>query len=105
MEFLNKVELKGIVGRVHVQNIAGKEHAKLSMATNYAYADAEGNAVIETTWHNVTASNLPEGVDKGSKVHVIGRIRKRRYTDENGVEKYLDEIIASQIKVIEEEQQ
>ena len=60
----------------------------------------------DNTWHQVTAfknDRMPdlESLDKGVAVEVKGRIRNQRYTDANGVEKQMSEIIASQLKVLD----
>lgn len=51
----------------------------------------DGNSVIEPTWHHVTAwegwdiHNLNQ-LKKGSFVHVLGRLRNRKYTTHNPVD-------------------
>ena len=106
MEQLNSVILRGIVGNARIQNIGETQMARFSLATNYAFKSRSGEAVIETTWHQVTAfksDRMPElsTLDKGVAVEVKGRIRNQRYTDANGVEKQMSEIIASQLKVLD----
>lgn len=106
MEFINKVEIKGLVGTAKTETVLDKKICKLSVATNYAYKSCDGMAVIETTWWNVTAfeggkiKKLPE-ITKGDAVHVIGRMQKRRYTDAAGNEHTLSEVVASEIKTVE----
>ena len=86
MEQLNRVELLGSVGSIRIQRISGANVANFTLATNLAYRDKDGCAIIETTWHNVTAwegkdiQNL-DRIAKGSKVHLTGRIRCQRFTD------------------------
>ena len=60
-------------------------------------------SVIETMWHYVVAWNIPEGIDKGSKIHVVGRLRARRYTDSEGVDRNMVEVVANKIEVIDED--
>ncbi len=79
----------------------------MSVATNYAYRDKDGNAVIETTWHNVVAWEGKEiigleSIEKGSKVEVLGRLRSQRYTGEDGVERTTYEVLARSLKVLDE---
>ena len=84
MEQLNRIELRGNVGSVRLQAVGDKQVAKLTVATNYIYKGKDGEPVIETTWHNVTAwegkniANLSK-VEKGDKVHILGRLRKKIY--------------------------
>ena len=106
MEQLNRVELRGILGVLRVMSVGDMRYATMSVATNYAYKDAEGFPVIETTWHLVTAwegKACPDlsVLQKGDKVHVIGRIRCRRYTDVSGIEKMQTDIVANTLEKIE----
>ena len=73
MEQINKIELRGNVGNVKIQEYGGSESIRFSLATNYAYKGKDGQPVIETTWHNVTAwsgKGMPDfhKIDKGSLV-------------------------------------
>ena len=106
MEQLNRIEIRGIVGSVRVQNVGNTKVANLSVATDYAFTTKDGGAVIETTWHYVT---VWEGKDiqnldllkKGSGIHVIGRLRNRKYTTPDGIERIVYDIMASKLEVVE----
>ena len=106
MEQLNKVELIGTVGTIRMTEVGEASSARLSLATNYAYRSKDGAAVIETTWHNVTAwegksfTNLAK-FEKGCKVEVEGRLRGQRYTDSEGIERYAFEVVAYHLNLIE----
>lgn len=107
MEQLNKVNLRGIIGSVKTFNIGDRKCAKITVATNYAYRSQDGYAVIETSWHNVTAweGNSIHDVDqlkKGDAVEIIGRLKNQRYTSADGTEHSSVEILASSLKVITE---
>ena len=70
-----------------------------------AYKNRSGEAVIEVTWHQVTAFKNDKMPDfstlvKGAGVEVKGRLRNNRYTDSNGVERTMTEILASQVSVL-----
>lgn len=106
MEQLNSVILRGIIGNARIQNIGNTEMARFSLATNYAFKNRSGEPVIETTWHQVTTfknDRIPElsTLDKGVAIEVKGRIRNQRYTDANGIERHVSEVIASQLKVLD----
>ena len=106
MEQLNSVILRGIIGNARIQNIGNTEMARFSLATNYAFKNRSGEPVIETTGHQVTAfknDRIPElsTLDKGVAIEVKGRIRNQRYTDANGIERHVSEVIASQLKVLD----
>ena len=80
--------------------------AHLTLATNIAYKDREGGAVIETTWHNISAwegrgvQDLANIV-KGSKLYVQGRVRNQRYTGSDGVEHNSTDILANRLVLID----
>lgn len=105
MEQLNKIELRGILGVIRVQNVGEQHHATMNVATNYAYKDADGCPVIETTWHTVTAwegKDCPDlaSLQKGDPVHVIGRLRCRRYVDSAGIDRVCYDVVAQHVERI-----
>lgn len=107
MEQLNKVELRGVIGNIRVQNIGDTQMARFSVATDYAFKNRRGAAIIETTWHAVIAFQSDKMCDlselqRGSRVYVLGRLRNNRFTDWNGVERTVTEILANEVRKIEE---
>ena len=107
MEQLNRIELRGSVGSIRIQKISGANVANFTVATNLAYRDKDGTPIIETTWHNVTAwegkeITCLENLERGDKVHLVGRIRNQRYVDGNGNERTGTEVVAQRITKIEE---
>jgi len=109
MEQLNKVSLRGIVGSARTSSVAERKILRMAVATNLAYRDKDGCAVIETTWHNVVAWESPQVCDldsfsKGDKVEVVGRIRNQRMTREDGVEYTCSEIVATSLVKLESEE-
>ena len=110
MEQLNKVELKGIVGNVRIQTYDENRMARIGLATNYAYKDKEGTAVIDTSWHNVIAwegRNIQglEKIGKGTKLQVIGRLRYQNYTGVDGIDRVGTDILANQVQIIDDPSQ
>ena len=108
MEYINKIQLRGIVGRNIVCTVADTEIARMSVSTNYTYKDREGNAVIETQWHNITAfadkaatAQVLESIAKGDTVEVSGHLRYQRVSDNEGNYKYVPEIIAERVEKID----
>ena len=106
MEQLNKVELRGVIGVIRVQNVGENRYATMSVATNYCYRGGDGCPVIETTWHIVTAWEGGNCRDldllqKGDKIHVTGRLRCRKYLDAVGIERTQTEVIASNLEKVE----
>ena len=107
MEQLNKIEIRGIIGRVNVKGIGDTKVANISVATDYAYKSQDGSVIIETTWHNVVAwegkeiQNLDQ-LKKGSFVHVCGRLRNRKYVASDGTERTVCDIVARSLELVEE---
>lgn len=106
---LNRVEMRGIVGCSRLQEIADTFVARFTIATNYAYKAKDGCAVIETTWSECTffpkqGDETARKLKKGTKVHLIGRLRNQRYTDADGVEHSNCEIVVSQLEIIGEDE-
>lgn len=102
MEQLNRIELKGNVGNVRLSTVGENQVARFSLATNFIYKGKEGDAVIETTWHNVVAWNgrgMPDltKIEKGQPLYVCGRLRSSKFTGSDGTEKQIYEVIASKI--------
>lgn len=102
MEFLNKIEIRGIVGQVYFAEVGDKKHANFSVCTQYDYKNQSGEAVVDTTWFNVSAWEGPKnGIDnlqKGAQVYVSGRIRTQYY-EGDGLERILQEVVAQEVKV------
>lgn len=112
MESLNRIEIQGVVGTIDTRQVGDKLHANFSVATNYVSKDKQGEALIETTWHrvsafegeNITADTL-NAIHNGNvrdivNVRVVGRIRQRRYADAYGNENSTYEIIANEVKIL-----
>ena len=105
MEQLNRIELRGNVGNVRISDVGGNRVARFSLATNFMYRGKDNEAVLETTWHNVTAwsgKGMPEfeKIGKGSPVYVCGRLRSTKYTGNDGIERQGYEVIASRLSIV-----
>lgn len=106
MEQFNKVHIRGIVGNARIQVFGDTELARFSVATDRVFKNRSGEAVVETTWHSVTAfknDRLPDfaGLVKGARVEVKGRLHNNRYTDQEGIERSTVEILANEITFVE----
>ena len=104
MEFLNKIELRGIVGRVNATEIGGETAVRFSVATDYSYKHKKVGMVVETTWHNCTAwsSKCPDAkrLERGSMVHLTGRLRSQKYADANGDERTITEVLVQSLEIL-----
>ncbi len=109
MEQINKVELLGIVGSVHVYNQGpSTPFARVSLVTKSVYFQASTSGdVVESTWHNVIINqgrNMPDLsiIKKGDALHLIGRIRNNKYTSSEGQERYSSDIIVQSYEILNE---
>ena len=107
----NRVQLIGNLGATpEVRNLnSGKKVAQFSMATSETYKNSAGERVQDTQWHQVVAWNkLAEVVenylDRGRRVAVEGKLVYRSYEDKNGVKRYVTEIIASDILMLDKKE-
>ena len=109
MTFLNKIELRGIVGNSTVARIGDTEVCRFSLVTEYASRDIKGNLVMESTWFNVTAfagKGMPADLNqvaKGTVVFVRGRVRSFKYTEASGAERTGWEIVARGVEIVNED--
>lgn len=108
MPHLNIAQIIGNLGRVpdFFPASDGKQpFAGLSVATTRRYRTQDGQFADETVWHNIvvygkTAELCQRYLRKGSLVYVAGRLKTRKYTDRNGVEKSITEIIANDVQFL-----
>lgn len=105
MEQINKIELRGNVGKIDIRKVDDRQVANIFLATNYVFRGKDGDPVIDTTWHNITAwdnnKNMPDftKIKKGDCLHVFGRMKMNRYEDDEGVEKTAYEVVAYHIEL------
>lgn len=104
---LNKVILIGRLGRdPELRYMAnGEAVCDFSVATSESWKDKNGQRQEATEWHNVTmyrklAEIAGEYLKKGSQVYLEGKIKSRKYTDKNGVERTAYDIIANEMKML-----
>lgn len=74
----------------------GNQIARLSLATNETYKDAQGERQKVTEWHNVIVAGKMAEVagkylEKGSKISIQGRLKTRSW-EQDGQKKYITEI-------------
>ncbi len=107
MASVNKVILVGNLGRdPEIRYLpSGDPVANIAIATSSRYKGKDGNMVEETEWHRVTffgklAEIVGQYLKKGRAVYVEGRLKTRKYTDKDGVEKYATDIIANEMQML-----
>lgn len=107
MSSVNKVIIIGNLGRdPEVKYMpSGDAVANVSIATTSKYKNKAGETVEETEWHRVSffgrqAEIVGEYLRKGRSVYIEGRLKTRKYSDKDGVEKYATEIIANEMQML-----
>ena len=107
----NKVQLIGNLGNAPEIKTTetGKKYARMSMATNEHYKNAQGEKVTETQWHNLVAwgkvADLAEQyLAKGSELAIEGKLTHRDYTDNAGVKKYITEVQVNEILLLDKKE-
>ena len=79
----------------------------LSVATTVAWKDTKtGDKKSETEWHrcvlfNGQAENAAKYLKSGSKVSITGRNRTRKWTDNDGLDRYVTEIYVRDIQYLD----
>ena len=108
MASVNKVILVGNLGRdPEVRYSAeGSAICNISIATTSQWKDrTSGERREETEWHRVVFYNrlaeiAGEYLRKGRPVYVEGRLRTRKWTGQDGQERFTTEIIAEQMQML-----
>ena len=108
MDFLNKIEINGIVGMVHKEKIADTNVLRFSVVTEQTVKDKNENITIETFWCNCVAYNVQEqsdewNINKGDYVKIEGRLRSVRCNDMNGNVRYSVEAVISKLETIKKQ--
>jgi single-strand DNA-binding protein len=108
MASVNKVILIGNLGRdPEMRSFPdGGTICNVTLATTRSWKDKNsGERVEETEWHRIVfrdrlAEIAGEYLKKGKQVYIEGRLKTRKYTDKDGVEKYATEIVASDMTML-----
>jgi single-strand DNA-binding protein len=99
---VNKVILVGNLGRDPEIRFtqSGQKLANMSVATSEQWRDKQtGERREKTEWHRVVvfdeklADIVEKYVKKGSKVYLEGSLQTRKWTGNDGVEKYTTEVV------------
>lgn len=108
MASVNKVIIVGNLGKDpdtrYTQN--GDAITNITVATTDKWKDkATGQQKEATEWHRVSffgklAEIASQYLKKGSQVYVEGKLKTRKYTDKDGIEKYSTEIQADQLQML-----
>ena len=108
MASVNKVILIGNLGRdPEMRSFPdGGTICNVTLATTRSWKDKNsGDKVEETEWHRIVfrdrlAEIAGEYLKKGKQVYIEGRLKTRKYTDKDGVEKYATEVVATDMTML-----
>ena len=107
MAGVNKVILVGNLGRdPEIRSLnSGDRVCNLRIATSENWRDKNtGERREKTEWHSVAIFNdnlvkvCENYLRKGSKVYVEGQLQTRKWTDQNGQERYTTEIVLQRFR-------
>lgn len=88
----------------------GDAVTKISVATSESWVDKNTNErKTQTEWHSIVfyrrqAEVAGEYLRKGSKVYVEGRLKTRKWQDQNGQDRYTTEIIGDVLQMLDSRQ-
>lgn len=109
MAGINKVIIVGNLGAdPEVRTMPnGEAVANISVATSESWIDKNTSEKRELTeWHRIVfyrrqAEIVGEYLRKGSKVYVEGRLRTRKWQDQNGQDRYTTEIQGDVLQMLD----
>ncbi len=104
---LNKIMLIGNLGKDPEMNYTpgGLAITKFSLAVSRNKKTSTGERQEETDWFNIVAMDkraeiCNQYLHKGSKVYIEGRLTQRKYTDKNGIERWMVEVIVNDMEML-----
>lgn len=108
MSTINKVILIGNLGdevKMHYFE-GGGSVGRFPIATSEHWTDKQsGEKKTATEWHNITvrdktAEICEKFLSKGSKVYIEGKLKTRKWTDGNQIERYSTEVHARTVQFL-----
>lgn len=108
MASVNKVILVGNLGRDPEVRYSpdGRAMANITIATSSYWTDKNTNERREETeWHRIAffgrqAEVVAQYLKKGSAVYVEGRLKTRKWTDKDGIDRYSTDVIADSMQML-----
>lgn len=107
MEYINKVEIQGEIGKgLHINKSEDKFFAIIPVITQEEFV-VDGETIYDVVWHKVDAvssNDIPkvifESLQSGKIINVRGKLKAKRYEDGDGISVYQTYIVASKIEII-----
>ena len=109
MRGVNRVILVGTLGKDPETKTFpnGGSLTQFSIATSESWTDKNtGERKEQTEWHNIVLQNklgeiAQQYLRKGSKVYIEGSLNTRKWTDQNGQERYTTQIKGQQMQMLD----
>lgn len=109
MAGVNKVIIIGHLGNDPEMRTMpnGDAVANISVATSESWTDKNtGERKEITEWHRIVfyrrqAEIVGQYLSKGSKIYIEGRLKTRKWQDQNGQDRYLTEIIGDSLQMLD----
>jgi single-strand DNA-binding protein len=81
----------------------------LRIATDESYKNQDGERIQRTEWHRVVmfgkiAEIASDYLTKGRLIGISGKLRTRKWTDSNKIDRYTTEIVANDLKMLDSKQ-
>jgi single-strand DNA-binding protein len=112
MRGLNKVTLIGNLGKdPELTTLEGNiSVAKFPLATSETFKDKTGQQQTETEWHNIVlwrglADLAVKYLKKGSGIYIEGKLKTRHYDDKDGNKRFVTEIIAEELIMLDKKEE
>lgn len=104
---VNKVILLGNLGADPEVRYTNDNNpiATFSLATSRRYRNAQQELITETEWHRIvvfgrSAEVAKDYLRKGSRIYLEGRLRTRKWTDQQNQDRYTTEIICESFQML-----
>ncbi len=104
MGSVNKAFLIGRLGQdPELKKLEGdRAMVRFSLATDERWRDQKGELQERTEWHRIVvfgraAEVVSEHLTKGRQVCVEGRLQTRKWTDKDGHDRFMTDIVASRV--------
>jgi len=108
MKGINKVILIGNAGKDPEYKTLqdGTPVAKITIATTETFRLKNGETQSRTDWHTIIlwrglATFASQYIHKGSLLYIEGKLRNRQYEDKEGQKKYVTEVVADQVVLLD----
>lgn len=111
MKGLNKVTFIGNIGKdPEFKTLEGNvKVGKFTFATSDTFKDDKGQSQSITDWHNIVvwrglADLIEKYAAKGSSLYIEGKLKTRSFEDKENVKRYVTEIVADNIILLDKKE-